>query len=409
MKNRLDSTAIVHCALMRKNWINAYRIVITMDHPVNKDILQQALDSMPDRYPTICSRITKDMFWYYTEKLDRLVVREDDGVLLGSVNYKNMYNQAINIMYSGDKIIMEAFHSVTDGHGAFTFLNSLVGAYLAIEKGSLRVNAYKGTFVEEELEDAFMKNYTKTDRRKSPFTVSKPYFFEKDTENKSVNATTFRMKTASVREQAKANRCSMNDFLLALVFSAIFSIKETKQKDVVLTVPVNLRRHFDSPSLLNFTYLSETALKNNEKLSFRQMTEEIHRQVKRQNTPEYMKKAVSQIAGIYKIPFVSILPLAVKNFAIRLVTGMGVEKSCMTVTNLGNIANMMPAGEGRIKNINVILSPRRNAPYNCGIISHNDRLNITFTHGKIRGRLIENFAAQLDKIGIPYQLVPVTE
>ena len=45
MKKRLDTTAIVHTARMNENTINAYRISIAMDHTVNPQLLQQAVDN----------------------------------------------------------------------------------------------------------------------------------------------------------------------------------------------------------------------------------------------------------------------------------------------------------------------------------------------------------------------------
>ena len=403
MRNRLDTTAIVHCALMRDNWINAYRIVVTMDDEVDPDILQQALDSMTERYPTICSRIVKGKFWYYTEKLDKITVREDNGVLLGTVNNKSVFEQATYILYSGNKIILEEFHSITDGHGAFTFLNGLTGAYCAIRNGSLRINAYKGEFVKEELEDGFLRHGGKVETIEEPYKITKPFFFENDAHKKYMDATVFRMKTARVRALAKENHCSMNELLAAVLFRSIFDMKESEGKDVVLTVPINLRRLFETPTLLNFSQLTQAVLKNDGRLKeLSEMTAEIRRQIKYQNNEKYLRNGISKIAALRKTPLMRFAPFFLKSFAIRLATKLGAEKSCMTITNLGNIAAMMPAGEKNIRNIDVILAPRRNAPYNCGIISLNEDLNITITHSKEHIRLVEKISEQLNAVGIEF-------
>ena len=71
MKKRLDTTAIVHTARMNENTINAYRISIAMDHTVNPQLLQQAVDMTMPRFPTYKVAIRKGLFWRYLEPNDR--------------------------------------------------------------------------------------------------------------------------------------------------------------------------------------------------------------------------------------------------------------------------------------------------------------------------------------------------
>lgn len=78
----------------------------------------------------------------------------------------------------------------------------------------------------------------------------------------------------------------------------------------------------------------------------------------------------------------------------------------MTVTNLGNVAAMLPAGENHIKNIDVLLSPRRNAPYNCGIVSYNEELHIILTHGRGESPLVKAIGARLEDMGIVFHCTP---
>jgi NRPS condensation-like uncharacterized protein len=409
MKNRLDSTAIVHCALMNSGWINAYRITATMTEKVDPDALQQAMDSMIERYPTICSRIVKGFSWYHTETMESIKVKPLDCGLLGSINHKDIYRQAINIMYDENRIILEAFHSVTDGHGAFTFLNSLLGTYGALLDGSLRPNTAKGSFVDEELEDGFLK-YGNTTPNKGIFApVENPFFFEKQAKNKKIDATVFKMKSSRIRQMAKENRCSMNDLLVAAMFKAVFRMPEAEGKSVALTVPVNLRRFFDTPSLLNFSYLSTAAINRKEKhLSLRETAALIKSQLKEQNNEEYLRKAVSKIASISKNALMRNTPLFVKNFAIRFAMLLGIEKTCMTVTNLGNVAAMLPDAEGHVRCVDVLLSPRRTSPYNCGIVSYNDEMHIILTHSLKEKALVKYLAKHMAELGIVFNMEKYT-
>ena len=211
------------------------------------------------------------------------------------------------------------------------------------------------------------------------------------------------MKSAQVRQLAKNARCSMNDLLVATVFKAIFRLKGTEGKSVALTVPVNLRRYFDTPSLLNFSYLSTATIKNRDShMPLHDMAMHIREQLKKQNNEKHLHRAISKIVAVSKAPYIRYVPVFVKNFVIKLALKFGVEKTCMTVTNLGNVATMLPAAEGYLKNVDVLLSPRRSAPYNCGIVSYNDDLHLILTHNKGKDLFVKGLTEQLSEMGIEF-------
>ena len=83
MNTKLDTTAIVHCALMNERVINNYRISVTVDHVVDKDILQRAVDKLVERFPMICCRIISDGRWYYSEKMDSTVTVVESALKTG--------------------------------------------------------------------------------------------------------------------------------------------------------------------------------------------------------------------------------------------------------------------------------------------------------------------------------------
>ena len=68
----------------------------------------------------ICCRMVEDGYWVYSEGLESLKIIPDTLGVLGSITHKSVYQQAMNIIYKDDRIILEAFHSVTDGHGAYS-------------------------------------------------------------------------------------------------------------------------------------------------------------------------------------------------------------------------------------------------------------------------------------------------
>lgn len=77
----------------------------------------------------ICCKIKHNFFHHYTEPLTDLSLQKDKQPLLRSVNYPNIHNQAITILYDEKTIILEAFHAITDDYGATTFLKELLHLY----------------------------------------------------------------------------------------------------------------------------------------------------------------------------------------------------------------------------------------------------------------------------------------
>jgi len=401
MRTKLDTTAIVHTALMSKKHINMYRIIITVKETVDPVLLQRALDKMVDRFPMICSRIVSDSHWYYLEKMERIIVREDDRRILGSLDCHNVFSQAVNIMYSGREIIMEAFHSVTDGFGAFTFLNCLVAEYAHLKYGDGEELNW-GIVSDREREDSFVKFGDASQSAEKLFKVKNAFTFEGE-ETRQAKFTTFRLNLRNIKDTAKRRQCTLNEMIITMFYSAIFRIDNTINKDVVLTIPVNLRNKFDSASLLNFTYLAKTVVR---KTAHNKPEDEIIREIRsqmlRQNNREYLHKAITPMGRLQTSLLMKICPLWLKTFMIRTAVRFGADNTLMTVSNLGDISRMLPDA-AHIVNVDTIISPRRNSPYNCCIASLGNIMNINFTHGNPDSPFMTNLRLWLRENGIAFE------
>ncbi len=403
MNRKLDTSAVVHCALMNENNINNYRISITVEHTVNPQLLQRAVDKMVDRFPMICCRIVDDGKWYYSEKLEKLTVQTDDYPVLRSINHKNVFTQAVNVIYKENKIIMEAFHSVTDGFGACTFLNALLREYHALCDGGEGLEW--GVPNEREYEDGFLKFGDAVKTMKDPVDHSSAFKFRPLAEGEQIGYSNFRINLQQIKALSKKYRCTLNEMILTIVYYGIFSLDYSKGKNVVLTVPVNLRNKFESPSLRNFSFLANASVRSSTEKPVEEVIKEIRAQLHKQNNKEYLHSAVTKIARIAKNPFMEYIPLKVKNFIIRLVANMGRDKGCMTVSNLGDISRMLPDAIQYIKELDIMMSPRRFSPFNCCIASLNGEMCLNFTHGDPDSQFLKGISAFLDDHGVEYTRV----
>ena len=58
----VDNSALLYLALMRKRHTNTYRFSVTMTEEVDPDILQQAMERVYRRFPTIIAGFRREFF-----------------------------------------------------------------------------------------------------------------------------------------------------------------------------------------------------------------------------------------------------------------------------------------------------------------------------------------------------------
>ena len=70
----LDNAAKIYPAVRRKNWSNVFRLSATLTEDVDVPVLQSALDVTVRRFPVLCARLRKGVFWYYLQELQQVTI-----------------------------------------------------------------------------------------------------------------------------------------------------------------------------------------------------------------------------------------------------------------------------------------------------------------------------------------------
>ena len=306
MKQQLDSSALFHLAMMNEDWLNTYRFSITLKNKVEPAKLQQCVDALLSKYPMICCKIKHNFFHHYTVPLTNLTIQEDKQPLLHSVNYPNIHNQAITILYDEKTIILEVFHAITDGYGATTFLKELLHLY-TVDTLDTQTTQPKISFTYDSFQQH--KHHSKT-RKVYTNEQGKFFKFHKREKYLPILATTLEMDVQQIKQVAKQYQCGINDLIITLFYRAILNAYDTQKKTISIQIPVNLRNHFPSDSLLNFTLCFITKLQHTHKdLSLPEMIQHIQTQTKQFNTKEYFKKEITKVAKPQNNAFIKYLPL----------------------------------------------------------------------------------------------------
>ena len=160
---KLDLSAIVYPTLQRKDFSSVYRLSVVLKEPIQPDILQQAVDMTLPRFPIFKTAIHKGFFWRYLTPNHRPgpFVQPDIRNFCMPMSFRANNRYLMRIYYYGNRISLEAHHSLGDGTGGMFVLNTITANYLRL----LGHEISNGYFVKdihetpdpEELEDAYMR------------------------------------------------------------------------------------------------------------------------------------------------------------------------------------------------------------------------------------------------------------
>ncbi len=385
----LDNAAKIYPAARRQHWSNVFRLSATLTEDVDASVLQSALDVTVRRFPSIAVRLRRGMFWYYLQELSAAPeVREEYSYPLARMSKEETRRCAFRVIVYKRRIAVEFFHSLTDGNGGLIFLKSLVAEYLT-QKHDIAIPAEHGVLgrleppTQEEMEDCFLKaaGPVSGDRREN--TAWKLTGTPEPGER--THLTCFRLSSKDVIDKAHDYGVSVTTFLCAATMMAIQNIQkravkaQKKRAPIRVLLPVNLRTIFPSRTLRNFAlYTTPEILPALGEYSFSEICSAIKHRMGLDINPKIMSMKIATNVQDEILPIVRIMPLFIKNAVMKAVfDAVGERKSCLSLSNLGAVRvpdAMMPY----VERLDFVLGVQATAPYNCGVISFKDTMNISF-------------------------------
>lgn len=410
----LDNAAKIYPAARRKNWTNVFRLSATLTEPIDKEILQSALDVTVKRFPSLAVRLRRGVFWYYLQQLPHTPrLSPEYSYPLVWMGKKELRQCAFRVIAEDRRIAVELFHSLTDGNGALIFLKSLVAEYLE-QKHRIRIPAQDGildrrqTPKQEELEDCFPKYAGPMQASRRENTAW--HLSGTREEDGFLHVTCFRLPIQAVLEMAHGYDTSVTAFLTAVMMQALQQwqkelLPQHRRKPVKVLIPVNLRKLFPSQTLRNFAmYTTPEILPRLGEYSFREICQVVKAKMAEEITPKKMSMKIATNVGSEQLMAVRILPLFIKNAVMKAVFDTtGETKSCLSLSNLGQVTLpeiMMPY----VERLDFILGVQAASPYNCGALSFKENLYINFIRNTREATLEQHFYRVLQQLGLPVQV-----
>ncbi|VVS95628.1 alcohol acetyltransferase/n-acetyltransferase [Desulfoluna spongiiphila] len=406
---RLDNAGKLFPSITSTRISTVFRVSATLVAPVDKSLLQDALDAVIPRFPYFQVTLKRGLFWYYFERShEQPRVEEEIFYPCMFLMYKKRGVFPFRVLYFNRRISLEISHSVTDGTGALEFLKSLIAEYARIAGVSFARDdtiCHAGDEPDpEEFEDSFRAYYQKNIPQ--PHQVSRAYLFPFELLPKGeYSIVTGIMKTEEILEVSKRHGATVTHYFTALYFDAVQQyLKVSGEKNpspVVLNVPVNLRRLFPSRTMRNF-FVSITP-----SLDFRLghfSFEEILAQVKHamgmMATTQYLRQLICRNVKPEMPLMVRLMPLYVKKLVTRLIfREFGEKNNTSSISNLGNI--ILPDGLAPfVERFEFYPPPGKQNVVKIGIVSYAGKVYVTFgslTEDKIIERY---FFRKIRKMGI---------
>lgn len=398
----IDNSALLYLALMRKRHTNVYRFSMTLKHPIDPATLQQAVDRVYRRFPTIIAGYRPGFFQYTMVPTPQPPqVRPDPGCLI-PMSRKEIRTCAYRIFYSGKVIAFEAFHASTDGYGAVASFTTLVAEYLRLHHEAEipvcnTLLSLQDAPQSHELADSYLEH-----GKVRPLHLPSRYSYQLPGEYTEplVHLHTGSYSTQRVLTAARAHGVSLTAFLSGIMASAVMEVQQRhrqKLQPVRIMIPADLRRMFGSTTLRNFIlYALPTMEPGDENLPLRELLGKFQTQIKDQLEPRSIAARIAYNVRSQNSLFFRIAPLSLKRFILRTVYKyFGESNSSITLTNIGNVqlpAEMAPF----VEDMHCILTPRAGSPYNCAVIALDGKINITLSSFCTDTELTQIFFGKLE-------------
>ena len=403
---RLDNAAKIFPSAANGHDTNVFRIYCELNECVDKVFLQNALDKVIAEFPVFRSVMKKGLFWYYLEESDILpMVKEERESPCSKIYDKDVKKLLFRVTYFEKRINLDVYHVLADGTGAEEFLKVLVSNYLCL-KYKINVEYLNLDFdssVFQKADDSYMKFYEK-DKSKN-VGLKRAYKIKGlKTYNKNLKVIEGRMSSRAVLDKAHEYNATVTSFITGVLLKAIYDNMSIMERDrpVVVSIPVNLRKFFDSASVRNFfgvVFLSYDFRK--ESIELGNIIKFADNFLKKELSGEKIKLRMNALIGVERNVVIRMIPLLLKNFVLGNVFKMSEKKETTNISNIGKI-DMPDELKKYIHSFGLLVATNK---LQLGICTFDDVLTISFSSCFFNTDIERCFFRLLTEMGINIEVV----
>jgi len=371
-------------------------------------LLQHALEETLLDFEAYRVVMKKGIFWHYLEDADLVPqVRQEDRPLCGPIYRGHRPSLLFDVTYYRSLINLEVFHVLSDGAGALSFFQALIMRYLSLKMGIGWEEVMSHVAIPSSLSamkaDSFERHTTgrKIRQIKSPRALRLRGIRYPQNRLKAIR---IQMPTSEVLALAKAHKGTLTAYICACLMRAIweeFSPRRRKKAPLVLSIPVDLRKYYASDSLRNFFNSILISWPKGEELpNLETLTIWVDQQLKEETKPERLEERMNLFAAIEGNFWIKLVPLFIKNRALKIAYDIGQRRNTAIVSNVGALKMPEPFGS-EIQSFDACVSTEK---MELTMVSYREVLSLTvttpFLNPEIQRRLVRLWTDQGIKVQI---------
>ncbi|MDI9519800.1 MAG: hypothetical protein QM308_01380 [Bacillota bacterium] len=406
----LDNAAKIYPAARTRGWMPMFRISLTFKEVIDKELMQQALDDTLKRLPLFSYRLKRGLFWYYLESQEaKPRVEEDARNPMLPFNLAGETRFMFRLRVHKRRVALEVFHALTDGYGASTFLMTLAARYLSLRDGAKIPPGGLIKCVQEQpqktdWEDSFPKNagkFTRARKEDSAWQLSGTR-----TEQGFLRVITGVIPSDKLLLLAREKKTTVNTLLAAVLLLSLLTVRKgsrrRKNKPVKLSLPVNLRKYYDSTTLRNFSfYVNVPVYPGMDLYSVDKLIPYVGHYMGLETMESQLNARFTANVRAEQNFFLRLAPLFLKTLVLKLMyKATGERYVTSTLTNLGRV-DFPPEMEARVERMNLLLGPAQKTPLGVAVISACGNTSISFSKTIKESEVERVFFTTLIELGIP--------
>ena len=439
---KLDAFAKTYSSIISEGRTTCFRLSVLLSEEIDVGLLKKAALILQEKYPFYNSELKKGIFWNYLQhKKEDFQVEPENTYPCTDIKKKN----PLRIIYYRKKISVEIAHFLTDGVGAAEFLKDLTEKYLNLKyfsdndnnkdddfskvpKDSENNNSKsnnRDSFLESNSNNAnnnknnkslkseeniinsentdYVDLYSKYMRKVNKEKTIKSAFHLpiKILEKGQYHITTGEIALESIKKESEKYNTTVGKYLLAVYFKVLLDKYPNIRKQIVIGVPVDLRKIFSEKTYRNFFInITPSIDPSLGSYSLEEIIEYLKNYFKMKVTKKEFYKSIYKAINPMRNIFVKSIPYFIKRIFYPFVFDYYGEKGYTTgFSNLG-ILKMDEKYFQYIKGYRFLPPPSKRCKIKIGIISNDEKVYLTFGNLTTNHEIERDYFIYLRKRGI---------
>lgn len=404
-----DSAGIIYPYVKSKDRASVFRIETELKEKADISVLLKAVSDISKRFPTFFVKLVTE------NKMYKMKPAEEHNVVYSEMrNVCRTFNFdkdiPLRVVVHDNRISLEIFHLLADGHGAVIFFKSLLAQYYKLMGESIE---YDDEILnpsdapdEEELRDAFLDIYKGGNKNVSR-TGKFAYQYCKNEPHTKLNITQLKVSSDDIYKLAKQYNTTVGVLLISIYIYSFYSLKNRKsKKQIKISVPADLRRIFPSKTLRNFSLYAIVGISPAKcNWTLESIIAAVSNELKEQLSKENLLNMAYTNVTSANTKFFELLPLPLKKAVLCFgFDFMGERLFTSALSNLG-VMELPECLKKHITDVRWFVGEAMVNQINAVTVTYNGYTNIIFSSRVLNDEVQKQYAYILNDHGIEVKYI----